>query len=283
MSATLSRFFLLLALLFSASSTLFASQDQEETFRLDSGNRAYIGIGVAIVEFDTTIKFTDKPSGISIFVDGEGTLGLPDIDSVNTIYGGVGFGEKHSLHAGYFSVKRENIISFSTQTLDELVLVNADATLRDETRFMNLDYGYNLFSDYRSSVDLLVGIFVLDLKYTLEANGEYEINGVRESGNYFQEAKAIAPVPNLGLYFDYAFTPKWSVGARFSMIAGSYQDITARAIKTTLRAKYSITRSFHADIGVSYFDADVTIDNEDTIAEVGYGYDGLYAGVHWEF
>jgi len=30
------------------------------------------------VRFDTNFRFTDKGSGLSVFVDGEGTLGLPE-------------------------------------------------------------------------------------------------------------------------------------------------------------------------------------------------------------
>jgi hypothetical protein len=255
----------------------------EESFRLDEGSTYFIGVGTAIVEFDTTFKIEDKTNGLSVFIDGEGSLGLPDVSNVNTIFGGVRLGEKHSLRASYFSVKRESTFAVTDLNLEDLLIVNADLTLTDSTDFLNLDYGYNLFRDNRSSVNFLVGLFILDLNYVFEARGQVEIDGVVQSGRYIQDASVIAPVPNIGLDMDFAFTPEWSVGAQFSLMKGSYKDVSAGALKSGIRAKYMFTRNFAGQVGISYFDARVTIDEEDTKMDVGYGYNGLYAGLIWQF
>jgi hypothetical protein len=251
-------------------------------FRLDEDNRYRIGLGVSRVEFDTKLKITDKQLDLPIFIDGEGTLGLPEVSNVNTIYAGIRIGEKHSLWAAYFSVERENSFTVSDVDLGDLLVVDASVSLRDETKFLNLDYGYNLFRDYRSSVDVLLGIYLLDLKYVFEARGQYQFDGISDSGTFRQEAQAIAPIPDIGLHVDFAFTPRWSIGARFAMIRGSYGEISASAYRTSVRAKYLISRNFAADLGVSYFNADVTIDEDANKIEVGYGFNGLYAGIHWE-
>ena len=255
---------------------------EQEVFRLDDGSKYFIGVGTAVVEFDTTFKIEDKSNDLSIFIDGEGTLGLPDVSNVNTVFGGVRLGEKHSLRASFFSVKRESTFA-ADLNLEDLLIVNADLTLTDSTDFLNLDYGYNLFRDNRSSVDFLFGLFVLDLNYVFEANGQVEIDGNVQSGRYIQDASVIAPVPNIGLDMDFAFTPKWSVGAQFSLMKGSYKDVSAGALKSGIRAKYLFTPRFAGQVGISYFDARVTIDEEDTKMDVGYGYNGLYAGLLWQF
>jgi hypothetical protein len=256
---------------------------EDQTFRLDDGHKYFIGFGTAIVEFDTTFRIEDKKSQLSLFIDGEGTLGLPDVSNVSTVFGGVRLGEKHSLRASFFSVKRESRFEVSDLNLEDLIIVDAELSLTDSTNFLNLDYGYNLFRDDRSSVDLLLGLFVLDLNYVFEANGQVEINGFVEGGQYIQDASVIAPVPNIGLNLDFAFTPKWSVGANVSFIQGQYQEISASAFRTGLRAKYQFSRHFAGQIGLSYFDARVTIDEDDTKMNIGYGYDGLYAGLMWGF
>ena len=43
------------------------------------------------------------------------------------------------------------------------------------------------------------------------------------------------------------------------------------------------TKNVAGDLGVSYFDADVTIEDSDTKTDIGYGSNGLYAGLHWEY
>lgn len=273
----------LTCLLFFSIVTLPTGVRAEPGFRLDEDNRYSIGLGIARVEFDTKLSIKDKRLDVPVFIDGEGTLGLPEVSNVNTLYAGIRIGEKHSLRAAYFSVERENSVPVSGLDLGDLLVVDGSVSLRDETKFLNLDYGYSLFRDYRSSVDLLLGIYVLDLKYVFEAIGQYEIDGVAYSGSFIEEAQAIAPIPDIGVHLDFAFTSTWSVGARFAMIRGSYGDISASAYRTSVRAKYMISRNFAADLGVSYFDADVTIDEDANKTEVGYGFNGLYGGIHWEF
>lgn len=275
--------FVLFALVVLSAQPVAAQSTDEKRFRQDQENKYYIGLGTAIVKFDTKIKFYNKKERIPVFVDPEGNLGLPEISNVNTIYGGLRISEKHSLRFSYFSVNRENEFTTEDLNLDDLVIIRADVSLSDKTNFLNLDYGYNLFRDYRSSVDFLAGIYVLDLGYVFEANGLIEVDGVVENGTYREEAKEIAPVPNIGLSMDFAFTPRWSVGARFSLIEGSFGEISASAVRTAVRAKYMFTKNIAGDLGISYFDADVTIEDNDTETDIGYGYNGLYAGLHWEF
>jgi len=46
-----------------------------------------IGVAVGVERFDTNFKFTEKSTGRTAYVDLEGTLGLPETDTVPMIYG----------------------------------------------------------------------------------------------------------------------------------------------------------------------------------------------------
>lgn len=52
-----------------------------------STRRMILGVAAGLVRFDTKFKFTQKSSGQSVFVDGEGTLGLNETDTVPLLYG----------------------------------------------------------------------------------------------------------------------------------------------------------------------------------------------------
>ena len=81
-------------------------QAQEETL---SGSRdTGLGLGYALVRFDTSVKFTDKQSNQTIFVDAEGTLDLPDSDAVPVFYGIYRISKKHAIGFSYFQVRRES-------------------------------------------------------------------------------------------------------------------------------------------------------------------------------
>jgi len=73
-----------------------------DKIELYGGYKFALGAGVAIVKFDTKVKFTDKQRGNSVFLDPEGNLDLPDTSSVITIYGGYNFNHKHSIGFSFF-------------------------------------------------------------------------------------------------------------------------------------------------------------------------------------
>ena len=84
-------------LLIYAMPTVYADTGNEQQL-YQSGSFA-LGIGAAIVRFDTKLKFTDKTrtNFDSIFIDPEGTLDLPETSSVTTFYGVWNINPKHSL------------------------------------------------------------------------------------------------------------------------------------------------------------------------------------------
>jgi hypothetical protein len=255
----------------------------EAPYTLNPEAKSAIGLGIAAVRFDTKLKFTDKATDRDIFIDSEGTLGLPEIATVNVLYGQHWFNKKHSMGFSYFAVKRETDILSFDKDFDDVLLVNGGASLSDNTRFYNIFYGYSLFQDPRSKIRLLAGINALDLRYTFEAEGELIINGVSESGTIEEEANVLAPLPLLGLDFDYAFTPRWALTTQVKLVGGSYQDVSASVLQTKIDARYSLTRNFGLILGLTYFDADVDIEDSDELIEVNYGYDGAYLGAHFMF
>lgn len=242
-----------------------------------------IGVGLALVRFDTKIKFTDKASSLSVFLDPEGNLDLPEIARVNTFYGTYRLGRKHEIEMAYFAVKRESTFISANVNYEDLVLVNGQATLSDDTKFYFFQYSYALFQDNRSNVNASLGISGLDLNYTFSASGEIIVDGVREFGSYDNEASVFAPLPLLGVDFNFAVTPKWAIGGKVSLVSGSYEEIRAFAAQTGMQASYWFGKHVGGVIGISHFNADVTLEEEKDKTDISYGYGGVYAGLHFAF
>jgi hypothetical protein len=243
-----------------------------------------LGLGYAGVNFNTNYKFTNKETGNSVFVDAEGTLGMPKRDAVGTIYGALRVKEKHYFLFSHFRVNREVTLFDEELNLDDLVVVRGKATLSDKTHFYNLNYGYSLKKDNRSNVKLRAGLNVMDFKYVLKAEGELEIDGVLDtSGTFEDDVSLLVPLPLIGVDMSFRFTPRWSVAAKVALVGGKYQEVTATAWQTSLNTSYRFNRRVGVVMGVTYFDADVTVEDEKEKQEIVYGYSGLYAGVHLMF
>ncbi|MFV9616807.1 MAG: hypothetical protein ACNYZG_12685, partial [Gammaproteobacteria bacterium] len=82
--------------------TVTPAHAETDKIELYNGYKFALGVGAAIVKFDTKIKFTNKQNGSSIFLDPEGNLDLPDTSHVTTIYGAYNFNQKHSIGFSFF-------------------------------------------------------------------------------------------------------------------------------------------------------------------------------------
>ena len=250
-----------------------------EDYNLIESKELGLGVGFALVRFDTSVKFTDKETDQSIFVDAEGTLGLQDWDTIPVLFGGYRFSPKHGIGFSYFQVRRESSLFDIDETLDD-VRITGQAQFSDDTRFYNLYYAYTLYEDNRSRVQGNIGLNVLDVRYVLEAEGTITDGDGTTTDSLREEAGITAPLPLLGLNFWYAFTPKWGINTKIALIAGSYDDIRGWVVNTNINARYQFTRNVGATFGIAYFDADITLEEELERTDVKYGYDGAFLGLH---
>jgi len=241
-----------------------------------------LGFGYAVVRFDTNVKFTDKTSGSSIFVDTEGTLGLPKVDTVPVLYGSYQISPKHGIGFSYFRVSRESSVFSIDENLED-IQITGNVRFQDNTDFLNLFYSRLLFSDDRSSVRGLIGINSLDIRYVLEAEGTIEGLDGEIRNELREDTSILAPLPLFGLNLQYRFTPEWSITTKVSVVAGSYEETRAWVLNTAINSSYQINKHIGAVLGLAYFDADIVINEEDERTDINYGYDGLFIGVHGVF
>jgi len=255
---------------------------ETEKIEISEGYKFAVGVGAAIVKFDTKIKVLDKQDGNSVFLDPEGNLDLPEISHVNTFYGRYNFNQVHSIGFSLFGVRRESRPIDFDKTFDE-VRVIGDAVITDKTNFYSLDYGYSLFIDDRSRIKLLAGIYSIDLNYVFQAEGEIIIDGVSASDMITKDANIFAPLPLIGLDFWFAFTPEWGMATKVAFVAGSYDDLSAVVIQTGINAQYKINKHVGLVLGLANFDADIVIEDDTEKQNISYAYDGLFAGAHFVF
>jgi len=273
-------FLLLTALLIITSVPINSAYAEQMQTDLYKNSKFALGIGTAIVKFDTNAKYTDKARARSTYLDLEGNLDLPEVSVVTTIYGAYQFKPKHRLGFSYFNVNRESNIFNIDKTFEDIKVVG-NASITDTTDFYQLDYGYNLFNDGHSKIDLLAGIYGLDLKYVFSAEGDITIDGVTTSGSIEEETKVFAPLPLIGLDFLFRITDSWSFATKVGFVAGSYDDLSANVFQTSINAQYRFNSYIGFVMGLAYFDADVVIEDNLEKQDISYGYDGAYIGMHF--
>ena len=256
-----------------------AAQNPEDTNSLMLGRTLSVGIAAGLMRFDTNFKITDRDSGVSVFLDAEGTLELPETKVMPLVYGFWRPSQKHGLGFGYFSVRRDSELITIDRNFDDLNL-DGRASLTDDTRFYALTYNYTVFQDSRALVFASFGIKAIDLEYQFDAIGQVSLDGeIIESGSYSKTIEQFAPIPLGGIDAWFALTDKWSFGARAAFVAGEVSDVRAVITESSIRAKYEFNEHVGLFMGMNYFDGDITINDADEKQEINYGFDGLMLGI----
>ncbi len=249
-----------------------------------SDTRFSLGIGLAALRYDAQLNFIDKDSGNSIFVDAEGTLGLPESDVSPVLFGRYRFSPRHSLGFSLWSLRRSTTLIDGDIDLGDLEIAGR-VDLADRSSFFYLTYNYTFLQDARANVFGTVGLYGIDVKYELEATGSITIDGLPIAGDtVVRDVSVAAPLPMVGLDAVFALTPRWSLGTKLTFVAGSVGNVrNALVLDTSVRARYMFNDSFGLHVGMKYFNADFDVDQSELRTEVRYGFDGVFGGISLSF
>lgn len=243
----------------------------------------YLGAGVAVVKFNTSVSVSKNSSPLDYNIDLEDTLGLDSSNHVDTFFGGMAFGERHKIALNYFSINRKNDFIAEEITYQGQNLGNVRGSARDHTRFLDFNYGYNLLNNERNRITAEIGLFSLDMDMGLSVVGELEAINRYQSVSYSDDFDVLVPLPLIGFDFENQLSENWSLSTKVAMIYGEYDGVTAGILRTHIRANYKVSRNFNLSTGLNYFDADIDINKSAEKQGVDYGYIGVYAGLSYGF
>ncbi len=241
-------------------------------------SRFILGVGPAMAKFDSNLRITNKSSGLSVFVDTEGTLGLPEYDSSPFFYTAIRIAEGHGIGLQYMDIRRKvNYLDVDKEYGD--IGVKGEVSLVDDSNFYTLNYSYALHQDTRSYILATLGLSMIELKLDFLALGTIELGDNTLVESRYQEALSQwAPLPSIGMDFWWSYTKNWSVGTKIAVTGGSYQNISGAAFESVIRTRYRLSKHTGLVMGLHHTQADIDIDEEDTLASVGYAFTGAYLG-----
>jgi hypothetical protein len=127
-----------------------------------------------------------------------------------------------------------------------------------------------------------VGIHAFDLQAGITAGGFIgDIGGVTPPA---QSEELIAPVPNLRLYYLYAFNSRVHMKLDAGWLSASYEDYDGSFSYAGLSAEYRFTERFGAGLGYQYTDIDVEHDKgEGSLTEFDMSFDSFQFYLTYSF
>ena len=191
-----------------------AHADEDRPTRSYTWKKGYLNIGYYFAGLDSSFRLGDQNLGLGLDIDVESLLRLDTTDSSFRIDGGYRFGrtQRHKVEFGWFRFHREGT-TFLDQKIEVPDLPDGSGgsnlgpgTFESVFNFdiIELTYSYSYVFDERVDLNIGAGFYVMPIEFgfigVIDGVGQ---STVRES--------ITAPLPAVGLGFDFAITPQWYI------------------------------------------------------------------------
>ena len=268
----------------SLASTDGAAADRDERQRPDFAvpsltSNWQVTLGGNLTVFNTAAAWA--PKGLAgAAIDLEDSLGLDEQTSTFLLAVQYRLNRRHSLALSVTELDR----SASRTINDEIewgdYIFRAEGVVETEldTRVFKLTWRYDFSDMDRLNAGFLAGLSTFDLGATLSgearlesSDGDEWVEGVVEG------ASAVAPVPVVGFFLDYALSPEWVVRFGADVIDLSISTHSGRVLEAEFAVEYVVTDWFGAGVGLGGTDLEYRSDKKDETFALRYRFSYLGA------
>jgi len=261
----------LLLLLLAASGAAVARDKTKERKHFDARpitSRWRVVGGTFLSTFDTRVAYS--PRGlVGGFIQAEDDLGLSE--EINTFGASARYrlSDRHRLEAAFTLIDRTATRTVTDQIDwgDVVYEVGAEVTTGLRTNLFSVKWKYSFSDSGRLDAGLSAGLSTFEIDASLSGQGT--INGVPKAGAT-EGAAFVAPVPLIGFWVDYAFSPRWIMRASAESIDLSIGSNKGRVLQTQFSAEYYVSKLVGLGFGLSGIDIEYTQDENNKRIGLNY-------------
>jgi hypothetical protein len=192
------------------------------------------------------------------------------------------FGEKWSVAAQYFDSQDSNRAEL-TEDIDWRDVVLQKGTFAEagvSITVSRLFFGRTFSTGPNHEFGLGAGIHWLEIAPFIQ--GEAILND-ESTGLYRDSVSASAPLPNIGAWYMYAFTPKWLVDGRVDWLSASFQEYSGDLWNLSAGVQFQAFEHLGFGLQYQYFSLDVDVDKDEWRGGAELRFNGPYlsATVNW--
>ena len=89
-----------------------------------------------------------------------------------------------------------------------------------------------------------------------------------------ETADTLAPLPTIGFYGSYAFTPRWLLSGRVDFFSLKYNDYDGSLVNVMAAVDYRFARNFGVGLGYRYVDYDLDVTKSSFTGGIKYEFSG---------
>ncbi len=187
-------------------------------------------------------------------IDLENFLGLSENESVARLDGYWRFAKKHRLGFGYYGLRRDATHVFEDTVIigGEPWYVGAKVATELDMDFFTIAYAYSFYQNEKWEIAGTIGAYWVKVQTTLALAAALD-NGVDPplaASDRFESETVEAPLPLIGLSFDYYITPKWMATFKGGYFQLSLDQFSGRILNLGAKLEYQFTKMFGLGLGI---------------------------------
>jgi len=222
-------------------------------------------IGAYSPQADTTAFLNNSALARGTSISFEDDLNLTDRKTVPALLASVRLGERWRVEGEYFTLHRSGAraINRTINWGDNTYPIGTTVSSEFNTDVYRISVGYSFIKDNQKELGAVLGLHATDFEATLGAAGV----GARTGDG-------LAPLPTIGIYGAYAFTPKWLLSGRLDYFSLSYNQYDGSLLNFSAGVDYRFTRNFGVGLAYRHVDYDVTATKASFNGGMNYKFSG---------
>jgi len=202
--------------------------------------------GYQVSEADTLVRLDANNAPVGVFIDFAQTLGGQTSAAVGRFDGLYRFNDKHGLGFSWYTLRFTGYRDLRTEIDWGGDTYPIGTTVDSEIKFdiYKINYQYSVINSAEAELGGLIGLHVMDFGVSLNASG---IGQARADS-------VTAPLPVLGLYARYNFTPRFSMYYNFQFFFIDYEDKISGGLQDALIGlEYRVSKHFAVGAALNRF------------------------------
>ena len=152
-----------------------------------------------------------------------------------------------------------------------------------DTTIARLFWGRSFSNSPNTDWGVGLGLHMMEIDAYVEGQISVTGGGVGETAFRRESASATAPLPNLGIWYMYSWSPKWVVITRLDFLDVTFDEFSGRMIDASVGVNYQMSDHFGVGLAVNAFDLDVEVDADDWSGNLGTSQYGPRLNLTWNW
>ncbi len=250
------------------------------------GEKVILRAGGMYANQNTRLQFTGK-EGLGASVDLEDFFGLEEeLSKVGQFMVQGRFKQRHRIGAQYYAFKRsaESVLQEDWEGDD----IDASAGARADTKLniaiLDVSYSYSFIRNEKHELAGTAGLFWMDVDLAIQLQGDLIVDGKPiNSGSAEAGFRLAAPLPLIGVNYNYAIKPRWLVGASFKYFTLRTGTLDGAIVMVSADTRYYFWDHFEVGGGLTIFDLGGTFNTGEFKGTVDWSFWGPQAFIGVRF